>query len=587
MLYACAIAYAKFFIFIRKYRIGDVMKVKATVGIAKILKEEGVEWISVFPSSGMNTPCGDEGITNLMMREERFAIAVADGFSRVSNGKRFGVCSVQSGLNSCGVQYGYGALAQAYEDSTPLLCITDGISPSITGVKSFDVGEAFKSVTKWTGYLNKPHRTSEFMTRAFTYLRTGKPGPVLLRVPQDLGEYNLSDFPYTPPSSWKQQANPKDIQIAVRSLLSAENPLIYAGQGIFYADASEELLNFAELIHAPVLTTLKGKSCFPENHPLSIGVKGLPAEEFLRSSDLVFAVGSSLLPGRRYGGFAHHIPDSKRSDLIPAMATKKIIQCTNDPMDVNRYYQVDHAVLGDVKLVLNQLMDEINKQNRPLKNREKIEEEIEKAKKAHLDKYLPLMTSSERPINPFRVYGEIMNAIDRKNSFVTHDSGNTREQLATVFESQIPHGFLGWGNVSTLGFGLGAAIGAKLAYPERETINVAGDAAIGYQLCAYEALVRNGIGVTTVHINNDGFAGYGPGFWGKGSNPYVADITPSTILNMSKVLEGLGEYSERVEDPDEISPALKRALKQNASGKPAYLEIICSKYPVAGAWLKE
>ena len=178
-----------------------------------------------------------------------------------------------------------------------------------------------------------------------------------------------------------------------------------------------------------------------------------------------------------------------------------------------------------------------------------------------------------------------MSTIDRPNSFVTHDSGLTREQLATVYEAIVPHGFMGWGNVSTLGFGLGAAIGAKLAFPDRQVINVAGDAAIGYQLGNYEALVRHKIGITTVHINNSGFSGYGPGFWGAGRNPYVSEVTDSSTLQMAKAVEALGEYSERIEDPDEVAPALKRAFKKNASGTPAYLEFICSKYPVAGAWL--
>ena len=560
------------------------MKIQAHVGLVRILKAEGVEWVSLFPSSGINTPLGDEGITNFMMRNERFGIAVADGFSRVSNRKQFGVCTVQGGLNAAGLQYAYGALAQAYEDSTPLLCITDGIQTPITGVKSYDITEAFRSVTKWTGYINKPHRVPEFMTRAYTCLRSGKPGPVLLQIPRDLEEYDEDAYPYEPPKSWRSQGDPRDVEIAVRSLLAAKRPMIYAGQGIFYADACQELLEFAELVQAPVLTTLKGKSAFPEDHALALGVKGAPAERFLHGSDLILALGCSLSPGRRYGGFAHQIPDTKRSDLIPAQAGKTIIQCTIDDTAVNRYYQVDHAILGDAQLVLHQLISEMTKQSGSIQ-RQALLEEIAAAKTTHRNKFRPFMTSNDRPINPYRVYWELMQTIDRANSFVTHDSGSTREQLATVYEALIPHGFMGWGRVSTLGFGLGAAIGAKLAFPQRQVVHVAGDAAIGYQLGDYEALVRNRMGITTIHINNSGFAGYGPGFWGPGRNPYVADVTASSVLNMAQSVEALGEYAERVEDPDEVAPALTRAFKENAAGKPAYLEIICSKYPVSAPWL--
>jgi acetolactate synthase-1/2/3 large subunit len=563
------------------------LKTKAPNGLVRILKAEGVEWVATFPTTVINNACGEEGVTNLMARTERFAVAISDGFSRVSNGKRFGVCTVQGGLNSAGIEYAYGALAQAYEDSTPILCITDGIQTPVSDAKRFDVTEAFRSVTKWIGYVNKPHRVPEFMTRAYTYLRSGRPGPVLIQLPRDLGEYDESEYPYTPVKGWKQQGDPRDVKVATRALLAAKKPMIYAGQGIFYADAFNELLEFAELVQAPVLTTLKGKSAFPEDHPLSIGVNGIPAERFLHSSDLVFVLGSSLSPGRRYGGFAHQIPNTKRSDLIPAHAGKVIVQSTVDAIDINRYYQVDHAILGDIKFVLAQLIAEVKEQVASVKPRKDILEEIVTAKKEHMAKFMPMMTSNEKPINPFRVYWELMNTLDRRNSFVTHDAGYTREQLAAVYEALIPHGFMGWGRVSTLGFGLGAATGAKLAFPEREVVHVAGDAAVAYQVGDYESLIRNEIGITTIHINNSGFSGYGPGFWGPGNAPYTAHVTPASVMNMAKAVEAMGEHAERVDDPDEVAPALKRALRENESGRPAYIEVICSQYPIAGLWLKE
>lgn len=549
------------------------MKVKAENGLVRILKAEGVDWASTFPSSPINNACGEEGIKNLMMRTERFAVAVADGFSRVSNGKRFGVCTIQGGMNAAGIQAAYGGLAQAYEDSTPLLCVTEGVSPATIGTNIYDIASEFSGVTKWTGFINKPHRVPEMMRRAFTYLKTGKPGPVLVQLPRNLGEYDESEFPYTLVKGWKHEGDPRDVKVAVKALIAAKKPLIYAGQGVFYADACEELLEFVDLVQAPVMTTLKGKSLFPEDQPLSIGVRGIPSERFLKSSDLIFAIGSGLSPGR----FSHHIPNP---------SGKVIVQCTIDEISINRNYWVDHAIVGDAKLVLKQIIEEVKKQGViGAKKREGLLEEIEAAKKELGEKYLPQQTSDEKPINPYRVYWELMHTIDRENSFVTHDSGNTRDQLSTVYEALIPHGFMGWGNVSTLGFGLGAAVGAKLAFPQRQVVNVTGDAGVGYQLGNYEALVRNEIGITTIHINNSGFGGYGPGFWGSGHSPYTADVTPSSILNMAKALEAMGEYAERVEDPDEIAPALKRAFKVNRSGRPAYIEFICCKYPIFGRWL--
>jgi thiamine pyrophosphate-dependent acetolactate synthase large subunit-like protein len=143
---------------------------------------------------------------------------------------------------------------------------------------------------------------------------------------------------------------------------------------------------------------------------------------------------------------------------------------------------------------------------------------------------------------------------------------------------------MGWGNVSTLGYGLAAAVAAKLAFPERQCVNITGDAGVGYMLGNLEALVRHEIGVTTVHINNGGFAGYGQGFWGQGHDPYTCEVCEHDVADMSRAAAAIGYYAEDVTEPAAILPALQRALEQNAQGRPAYLEIICSQYPVYGAW---
>jgi len=549
------------------------LRVKAANGLVRILKEEGVEWVSTFPTCVFNNACGEEGVSNFMVRDERYAVAVADGFSRVSNGKSFGVCSMMGGLNAAGTQMAYGAIAQAYEDSTPILCLTDGVAPGSIGVERFNIEDAFSSVTKWSGYINEPGRVPEFMRRALTQLRSGRPGPVLLQLPRGLGEYDEGENRYTPIQGWRSQGDPRDVDMAARAILSAKRPLIYAGQGVFYADACEELLRFAELVNAPVLTTLKAKSAFPEDHPLSLGVRGEPAERFLRKADLVLAVGVGFTPSH----FMHDIPDA---------AGKKIIQCTVDESDVNCDYAVDHVVLGDAKLVLRQLAAELERQGAPKKN-EVLVKEIEDSWRVLHEKYGPWMESGEKPVNPYRVYAEMMNVLDMENSFVTHESGNTRDQLSTVYRARVPHGFLGWGNVSTLGFGLGAAMGAKLAMPGRQVVSVTGDAGVGYQMGNWEAMVRNEMGITTIHINNDGFGGYGPGFWGPGHSPYTYEVTSHEVQSSARVAEGLGIQSERVEDPDDVAPALKRALKANSGGKPAFIEVICSKHPVYGGWIRE
>ena len=549
------------------------MKVNAANGLVRILKKEGVQWVSTFPAHVFGNACGEEGVKNFMVRDERYAVAVADGFSRVSDGKAFGVCSVMGGGNAAGTQMAYGALAQAYEDSVPLLCLTDGVPPSMYGRERFNIEDAFKSVTKWRGYINKAERVPEYMRRAFTQLKTGRPSPILLSLPRGLGQYDEEEFTYKPVQGWRSQGDPGDVEKAVKALRAARSPLLWVGQGVFSSDACKELREFAELAQLPVLTTLKAKSAFPEDHPLSLGVRGEPAERFLRKADLVLAVGVGFTPSH----FMHAIPDAKG---------KKIIQCTVDESDVNCDYAVDHVVLGDAKLVLRQLAAELERQGAPKRN-EALVKEIEGSWRVLHEKYGPWMESSEKPVNPYRVYAELMNVLDMENSFVTHESGNTRDQLSTVYRARVPHGFLGWGNVTTLGYGLGAAMGAKLAMPGRQVISVTGDAGVGYQMGNWEAMVRNQMGITTIHINNDGFGGYGPGFWGPGHSPYTYEVTSHKVQSSAKVADGLGIQSERVEDPDEVAPALKRALKINSGNKPAFIEVICSKHPVYAGWIRE
>jgi acetolactate synthase-1/2/3 large subunit len=529
--------------------------VNAANGLARILRSEGVRFVSLFPTCPLNSALGQEGVPLIMMRDERYGVALADAFSRISSGKAFGVCTLQGGVNSCGLEFATGAISQAYEDSSPLLCLTDATP---TG--------------QWTATIDEARRVPEFMARAFTHLRSGRPGPVLLQVPPNLGEYDESQYPYQPVEAWKAQADPDMVRTVVKAILAAKKPVLYVGQGVFYADACQELLQFAELAQLPVITTLKAKSAFPENHPLSVGVRGEPAEYFLKNCDLLFALGSSLSPNR----FSHAIPDAK---------SKIIIQSTVDTLDLNKSYRLAHALVGDAKLVLKQLIREVAEQTGGgAKPNQNLVDEISGLRRQMWEKYLPAMQSDDTPINPYRVYLELMKALDRKNSFISGESGSPRDQLSTIYDAVAPHGFMGWGNVSTLGFSLASVLAAKMAYPERTCVAVVGDASIGYMLGNLEAPVRYSLGVTVIQINNDGFAGYGPGFWGGGQDPYVCTVSPANVANMSQAVAGLGLHSERVVNPMEIASALRRAFDENAHNRPAFIEVICSQYPVWGVW---
>ncbi|MBI2219309.1 MAG: hypothetical protein HYU51_18680 [Candidatus Rokubacteria bacterium] len=550
------------------------MKIKAANGVARILKAEGVPWVSCYPTNHVNNALGEEGVPILMMGEERFAVAVADAFSRVTCGKRIGACTIMANLNAAGIQMAYGAIAQAWEDSSPLLVITEGVGQGAGRHTHFDMAQALAPVTKWVGKIDRAELVPDYLRRAFTHLRSGRPGPVLLIVPRDLGEYDEDEHPYTPVKGWRWGPDPDDVKAAVKTLLGAKDPLLYVGEGVYYADATSELLQLAELAQVPVLTTLKAKGAFPEHHPLSVGVRGSLAEHFLRRCDVLFSIGSSLFPNR----FSHAIPDAR---------AKTIVQCTVDTLDINRSYETGHAVIGDAKLTLQALIEELSKQTGGgVPKKAALAGEIRAARQEFLAKFRPWMESNETPINPYRVIGDLMKVLDPKASFVTADSGNTRDQLSTVYEAHVPRGHLGWGNVSTLGFSLAGAIGAKLAYPERQCVHVTGDAGVCYMMGNFEAVARYRIGITTLHINNGGYSGYGPGFWGAGHDPYTWKVSDHSSACMATMARAVGFHAEDVTEPSEIVPALRRAFDENARGRPAYLELICSHHPVHGGWVR-
>ena len=549
------------------------MKIKAVNGFARTLKSEGVPWVSCYPTSPVNNALGEEGVPILMMGEERFAVAVADGFSRVTCGKQIGVCTVMAGLNAAGIQMAYGAVAQAWEDSSPLLVIAEGVGAGATRHTHYDIGQAFKSVTKWVGEIDRPELVPDYVRRAFTHLRSGRPGPVLLLVPRDLGEYDEAEHPYAPVKGWRSGPDPDDVKTAVKVLLAAKDPLLYIGEGVLYSGATDELVKFAELAQLPVLTTLKAKGAFPENHPLSVGVRGSMAEHFLRKCDVLFSIGASLFPNR----FSHTIPDAEK---------KTIVQCTIDTLDINRSYETRCAVIGDARLTLQALGEELGKRTGGGRKNPALLEEIRAARQEFMAKFRPWLESNEMPINPYRVLGDLMKVLDPKQSFVTADSGNTRDQTSTVYETHIPRGFLGWGNVSTLGFSLAGAVAAKLAYPSRQCVHVTGDAGVCYMMGNFEAVARYKIGITTLHINNGGYSGYGPGFWGAGHDPYTWKVSDHESACMSSMAKAVGFHAEDVTKPSEIVPALERAFDENAKGRPAFVEFICSHHPVHGGWVR-
>ena len=547
---------------------------KGSDAIARILKQEGVDFMGVIPMNTLEEAAARNGVRPMIFRQERVGVNMADGFSRVSNGRRIGVFSMQAGP---GAENAFAGVAHAYADSVPILLLPASSGMDRKGIHpDFAPSRTYRDVTKWSDMITTPQRIPEMMRRAFTNLKTGRLGPVMVEMPRDVLGGDIDDdlvAKYNPVRPRKSAGDPQDVKVAARMLLAAKKPFIQAGQGVLYAEATDELVELAELTQIPVMTTMAGKSAMPENHVLALGTRSGTTTggvmHWLNESDLVFSIGTSMT--------ALHIG----ADQI---AEKVIIHSTNELQDLNKDYDPDHAIIGDAKLVLEQMIAEVKEQ---LGSQQRVQNgtatEVQSIKDAWLAEWMPILTSDETPINPYRVIWDLMHTVDRKNAIVTHDSGSPRDQSIPFYEAISPRGFIAWGKSTQLGYSLGVAMGAKMAAPEKLAVNIIGDYGFGFIGMDIETAVREKIPVLTILLNNQTMGIYSPS-----SFPTANDLygTKSTGGDYAMVAQALGGYNERVVQPSEVAPAIRRAQEVISNGQPALLEIMTSEehaFPFRGA----
>jgi len=532
--------------------------------IAEILKREGVEFLSCYPTNTMIEAAATAGIRPIVCRQERVGVGIADGFTRVKNGKRIGVFTMQAGP---GAENAFSGISTAYSDSVPILLLPVGHARNTSQVFHFFRSvQSYAPVTKWTEEITLTDQVPEIMRRAFSYLKMGRLGPVLVEIPNDVAveEFPAAGVNYTPVKRTVSGANARDIEEAAKILLQAKSPVIIAGQGVLYAEATDELTKLAELLQAPVTTPLEGKSAFPEEHPLSLGtgagVMPRPVHTFLQKADVIFAVGSSL---------------TKHSIVAaPIPSGKTIINATNDERDLNKHFLADYRIFGDAKPVLSQFIQAVKDLlGGKSKNDGTVAAEIKKGKAEWMAEWMPKLTSNEKPLNPYRIMWEFMNLFDRKECIVTHDAGSPRNQLVPFYQAPTPRSYIGWGKSHALGTGLGLIMGAKLAAPEKFCVNFMGDAAFGMTGLDFETAVRNNIPTLTIVLNNN-FMAAETHMMHASHERYG---TMNILGNYADLGRSLGGWSERVEEPGQIVPALQRARKVTDDGKAALLEFITSR----------
>ena len=542
--------------------------------IAEILKREGTEFLACYPRNPLIEACAELDIRPILCRQERVGVGMADGYTRISRGRKNGVFAAQAGP---GIENAFPGIAQAYAENVPLLVIPGGLPLARQYVRPvFRAADVYRPVTKWAALAHSVQELPNLMRRAYHAMRSGKGGPVLVEVPAEVWEAEYrGELDYKPVPVVRTAPDPDAVKQAARLLASAKNPLVLAGQGVLYAQASDRLMQLAELIPAPVATTNPGKSAIPESHPLALGAstRSRPKmfTDFMARADLVLAIGSSLT----------------RTPFGPSVPSGKIIiHATNEAHDINKEYRVDHALIGDAALVLDALIAEIGRQKGGggANALASLKEEIAAAKKAWLAEWAEHLDSEEVPINQYRVIRDLMRTVDRDNVIITHDSGSPREQLIPFWEPTRPGSYIGWGKSTQLGYGLGLIMGAKLAAPNKLCVNIMGDAAIGMTGMDVETAARNRIAILTVVFNNGVMAAERDVL--RLSTKKYGALTVSG--NYAKVAEGLNVAAMRIVKPGDIAPAIKEAVRVTESGAPFLLEIMVkegydfSRYELAG-----
>lgn len=526
--------------------------------IARILDQEGVEHLTCFPSNPLIEAAAQQGIRPVMFRHERGAVMAADGFSRLSDGHRFGVAAIQS---AAGAENAMGGLAQAFADNIPILVLPGGYPLERRQVRpNFSAVESYRGVVKSVESIDTPAQIGDVMRRAFQALRNGRGGPVVVELTADVCAQEVPEEAqgYHSPQVARQIPARGEIADAVSALLAAKRPVIWAGAGVLMSGASAALTALAELSGVPVFTTMEGKSAFDERHPLALGAgSGAttgPAHTWIAQSDLVLGLGTSLT----INGYTQQVP-----------AGTTVIHNTIAPDDINKDTPCAIALVGDARLTIEALLDELKARVGEQARETGVAAKIAAARAAWLNDWTGVLQSAEEPLNTYRVIHEIDTNIDHENSIVTHDAGAPRDSMVPFFTATTPHSYVGWGKTTHLGFGIPLMIGAKLAEPDKFCLNLMGDGAFGMSGMDLETSVRAGLPITTVVLNNSGMATY-PGGFPTAREQYGFS---HMVGDYARIAEGMGATGITVAKCAEIGPAIRQARRLNAEGETVLIDV--------------
>jgi acetolactate synthase-1/2/3 large subunit len=561
-------------------------KLRAGKFVVESLLNEGVKYLFGIPGGGI-APFYNEfydypQIKTILTQHEQGAGFMADGYFRASG--QVAACAATVGPGGVNLASG---LHPAYQDNQAVLAFTNNVptdqfgrggiqDASGWGPRAISHVGLYKEVTKWSVLVTRPDNVPEVMRRAFRIMLTGRKGPVHIDLAQDVIRAEI-DAEIIAPAKYRPmgaiRGDPELIKQAAHLLVNAPSPAIMSGGGVIASNASLQLMELATTLGCPVATTAMGKSSFPEDHPLALGVVGLFGQDVANTvlrgdkTDVLLALGTIF----------HQMTTTS---WVKNFGGQKIIQVDSDPTEIGKNYPVEVGIVGDAKTVLQDLLVQVKvllsklppAAVKDFEERKKAKQKEILALKGEFKYYMePQSFSDAVPIKPQRAVREIREFLD-KDAIVWADCGNNLAWVEKYYQALMPKGFMADGGHTAMGFSVAASIGAKLGAPNRQVVDCCGNAS--FTMLSKEVNTASAYNIPVVWcILNDMNLGmiiqgqkFGYGMW----EPERYIVTQSYVMDFVKFAEACHAYGQLVERPTEIKEALKNAFD---SGRPSIMDI--------------
>ncbi|MEM3464094.1 MAG: biosynthetic-type acetolactate synthase large subunit [Candidatus Bathyarchaeia archaeon] len=519
--------------------------------LVKALKEQGVKTIFGIPGGAIldvyNALC-DSSIRHILMRHEQCAAHAADGYARALG--QVGVCMATSGPGATNLVTG---IANAYMDSSPIVALTGQVPTAYIGKDAFqeaDIIGITNPITKHNFQVKTPSEIPSVIKKAFFIAHSGRPGPVLVDFPKNVqatsAKVDFTNDIKIPGYRPNYEPHPLQVKKAVELLLQAQRPMIVAGGGVIASNASEELISLAELLLAPVATTLMGKGCIPENHPLATGMMGMhgtvASNRLIQEADVILAVGMRF-------------SDRTTGRIDEFCKDVKIIHIDVDSAEIGKNVEVDVPIVADAKRALNEIRKLLQEN---FKNKER---SVWMAKVKELKEQLEDRANCAEGIKPPKLMVEIRKMLP-ENAIVTTEVGQNQMWAALYLKTYKPRTFISSGGLGTMGFGFPAAIGAKVACPDVPVVDIAGDGSFIMTEQDLATSVAEQIPVVVVILNNSmlGMVAQWQRLFYK--RRYFA-VNLGKVPDFVKLAEAYGAQGFRVQSMEEFSSVFKNALKSD------------------------